>query len=447
MKLYSLRRATLLAIIVPLVLVVALISISTVLLSGRAISVLRDDQMEQEAAFLMVLAKHEAAEGEAIGLIATVEPADLHAMLGTRTGFRIWSGKVLMTQSAPNPAPLAGPPPEGFSNRDLNGKRWRIYALRHPELPITIEVSEPYALRTTMVRHIVESLIVPLLLLIFATSLIAYLQVTRAMRPMRAISRDVDRRDSNDLQPLSGHSIPIEIAPFLAAFNRLIERLRLTIDREREFADNAAHELRTPLAALKTRAQIVARELEGDAARQESAIQLVAATDRATAVIDHLLLLNRLANSSATPDRVDFSELVADVARDLAPLALDRNQGIGADIAPGICVAGHRDALRILVRNLIDNAIRYTPAGGAIGVSLSREEPAQCMLRVTDDGPGIPADRLEAVFDRFVRLSHNEPGSGLGLSIARRVVEQHHGTIRLENRPRGIVVIVALPIA
>ncbi|MGL4543615.1 MAG: ATP-binding protein, partial [Polymorphobacter sp.] len=308
------------------------------------------------------------------------------------------------------------------------------------------EIGQSLRLRRVLVEQLAYSLALPLLFLILAVAVIIFYQVRAAMRPMQRLSQQLDQRAAGDFERLRGHRMPAEIAPLFEAFNRLIERMQTAIVREREFADNAAHELRTPLAVLKARAQIVVRDLAGDPARQEPARQLAAATDRATGVIDQLLFLGRLAASDAPRQAIDLSQLVADVARELAPAAIAKAQNFEVAIAPAITVAGQPEALMMVVRNLIDNAVRYTPRGGNIEVTLAGAGPDTAELAVCDNGPGIPETHHLSILDRFARLPSQESGSGLGLSIVQQIVERHAGHLALANRdPCGLAATVTLP--
>ncbi len=442
MKTYSLRRATLGALALPLISAIIVATVAALWFSDRAIGLLRDDQIRQEAAFLLLLARHEATEGEELGMISTVESADLRRVLGDGTSFRIWSGNTLVTYSQqPAGAPLPRAP-VGFSQHRQNGIDYRTYAVREPGTDIIIEVSEAMQTRKAMTGQVVASLAIPLGFVLIAVSAIAYAQISAAMQPMLRISSELDARRADDMRPLSGHRIPQEIAPLFSAFNRMLARLGATLTREREFADNAAHELRTPLAVLKTRAQIVARDA-ADGTAKTHVEQLIRAADRATGVIDQLLQLNR---SGGGNDRVDLSEITASVCRLHAPAALARHQDFGADIAPDIAVIGQLDALAMVVRNLVDNAIRHTPEGCRIDIRLDRCPAGTARLRICDTGSGIPAEKHAAAFDRFQRLGSDKPGSGLGLAIVGRIVEQHGGSIALSaNQPHGLCVTVSLP--
>lgn len=445
MKTYSLRKATLARLFIPLAIAILVTAVSAVWLSDRAIGLVRDDQMQQEAAFLLLLARHEATEGEAIGLIHTLESAELRDVLGARSSFRIWSGETVVTQSSPDMALPQRPPQPGFSSQWIDNKQWRTFVIQEPGTDIRIEVFEPKTMRTAMTIQVVASLALPLLFLLLAVAAIAYAQITAAMNPMRRISRDLDSRQPDDLRRLGGYRIPEEIAPLFDAFNRLMSRLGTVIAREREFTDNAAHELRTPLSVLKTRAQIVARELQDDPALRHHAVQLIEATNRAAAVVDQLLLLNRAAAKIDQPDRVDLSALTETVCRETGSAAIVKGQQFGVEIDPGLVVMGQADMLAMLISNLVQNAIRHSPSGSAIDVSLSEAPAGTARLRIRDTGPGIPIEHHEAAFDRFQRLGSEQPGSGLGLAIALRIVEQHGGSISLgANHPQGLCVEVTL---
>lgn len=448
MKTYSLRKATLARLVIPLAIAIFVTAVSAVWFSDRAIGLVRDDQMQQEAAFLLLLARHEAVEGESLGLIRTLESSELRDVLGARTSFRIWSGETIVTQSTPDMGSPSGPPAPGFSTQSSEGTQWRTFVLQEPDTDIRIEVREAKAMRTAMMLQVVASLAMPLLFLLLAVSGIAYAQINAAMRPIQRISRDIDARQPDDIRRLGGYRIPEEIAPLFEAFNRLMTRLGAAIAREREFSDNAAHELRTPLSVLKTRAQIVARELQDDATRNHHAVQLVEATDRATAVVNQLLVLNRAGARIDHPERVDFSALVEAMCRETAGAAIVKGQQFGADIEPHLGVMGQPDMLAMLVTNLVQNAIRHSPGGCAIDVSLAEVPEGTARLRVCDTGPGIPVEHRTSVFERFQRLGSDQPGSGLGLAIVQLIVEQHGGTISLAaNDPQGLCVEVTLALA
>ncbi|MDE2619984.1 MAG: hypothetical protein KGL54_07445 [Sphingomonadales bacterium] len=438
MKLYSLRRATFLSLLVPMLLSLVLVAGSGLLTGRSAISVLRDHEMEQEAVFLQMLAAHEAAEGERLGMIRSTESFGLRELQAEGAGFRIWAGNMVMTEAGRLPPAGQTPPPAGFADVGGSDGNWRRYAMHATDQPLVVEIAEPGAVRHALTWRMARSLIAPMLLLIAAVAVIATLRLTRALRPLSLLSAELDRRDSGDLRPLSGLTMPVEVAPLANAVNDLMARLGQAIAREREFADNAAHELRTPLAALKTRAQATRALLTGNPEAAQALDSLVAAVDRMTGVIEQLLLMARLDSSQEQSGPVDLWRLATDVAREAAPAAIAKHQDFAADIAPGLVVTGNADALSIVIRNLLDNAIRYTPARGSIQIrAMATEgENPEAVIIVEDDGPGL-GDKLDRAFERFTRFDSGQPGSGLGLSLVNEIVRRHGGTVTLANRAEG----------
>lgn len=439
MKLYSLRHATFLSLLVPMLLSLALVAGSGLLAARSAIGILRDHEMEQEARFLQTLVNHEVAEGERLGVIRSTESFGLRELQAGGSGFRIWAGEVVMTEAGRLPRAGASAPPAGFSDLHDGGQAWRRLVVRTADQPLVVEIAEPLAMRDTLTWRMVRSLIVPMLLLIVAVAAIATWRLTRALRPLTLLSAELDRRDSADLRPLAGLRIPIEVAPLVAAINDLMARLGRAITREREFVDNAAHELRTPLAALKTRAQATRAQLTGNAEATRSLDLLVAAVDRMTGVIEQLLLMARLDGTPEQFGPVDLSQLATDIAREAAAAAVARHQEFVAEIAPALSVRGSADALAIALRNLLDNAVRYTPAGGHVRIAAFQAEASgqpDVRIIVEDDGPGL-GEQPERAFARFARFDRGSSGSGLGLSLVQETIRRHDGTVTLENRSEG----------
>jgi two-component system sensor histidine kinase QseC len=435
MKPYSLRRATFLSLLVPMLLSLVLVAGSGLLSARSAIAVLRDHEMEQEAVFLQMLATHEAAEGEQLGLIRSPESYGLRELQAQGSGFRIWAGKVVMTEAGRLPKAGSLAPSAGFAEVSGPDGGWRRYVAHAVGQPLVVEIAEPMAVRDTLTWQMARSLIVPMLFLVIVVAAIATLRMTRALRPLGQLSAELDRRDSADLRPLAGLRIPAEVVPLVDAINDLMARLGYAIIREREFADNAAHELRTPLAALKTRAQATRVQLSGNAEAAQSLDLLVAAVDRMTGVIEQLLLMARLDGSADQFGPIDLTRLVTDVAREAASAAVAKHQDFAAEIADGLTVQGNGDALSIALRNLLDNAVRYTPPHGHVRISAAHH-PQGVVVVVDDDGPGLHVPPEQA-FARFTRFDTSSTGNGLGLSMADQITRQHNGDINLENRPEG----------
>lgn len=447
MKFYSLRRATFTALIAPMLVALVLVAVSGFMSAGRTINSLRDHDMAQEAAFLMTLSLHEGAEGEKIGMISSPEAFGLDQIEKQGTGFRIWAGNSVITSDGTLPPAGATAPPAGLSGIEAQDGTWRRFVMRHPTNSVTVEVAEPQSVRTKLLWRMVASLVLPMLLLVMAVSLIASLRVAAAMRPMDEISGEIGRRETGDLAPLTGRRIPREIAPLVAAINDLMARLGRELDREREFTDNAAHELRTPLAALKMRAQLAAKALAGQPEQRQMLSALDAAIDRMTGVVEQLLLLSRMQQGSAAFAAVDLSRVVEGIVRELAPAAVARHQQLEVELPAGLAVRGSADALAMLARNLIENAIRHSHEGGKVLVSLARTED-HAILTVEDNGPGMAEADLSQAFERFTRFSDDTPGSGLGLALVRRIAENHGAEVKIRNRDQGgLCCELSIPIA
>ncbi|MCY1290836.1 Swarming motility regulation sensor protein RssA [compost metagenome] len=293
----------------------------------------------------------------------------------------------------------------------------------------------------------------PLLLLLPLLGWLVWMAVGRGLRPLREIAAEVRARDATTLAPLAVRQMPDEIAPLSAALNQLLARLSHAIDTQRAFVADAAHALRTPLAALQLQAQLVERAGSG-AAREEAVMKLRQGLERLTHLVTQLLTLARQEPGAVTPPRepVELRALATGVVAELAQAALDRDIDLGvdgdADAAPAI-VHGDADALRILLTNLLDNALAYIPAGSRIDVQVARGRDGRSVeLVVSDNGPGIPAGERERVFDRFYRLPEAPTGgSGLGLAIVAEIAQSHGARVALEDARPGLRVRVAFPAA
>ncbi|MGI4938482.1 MAG: ATP-binding protein, partial [Janthinobacterium lividum] len=273
------------------------------------------------------------------------------------------------------------------------------------------------------------------------------LTVGRGLAPVRRLATDVQLRDAGSLAPVAVAGLPLEILPLTTALNDLLERLGQAIAVQRNFVADAAHELRTPLTALKLQIQLAERA-GSEAERRRAFAELERGFSRAMHLVQQLLTLARQepGASVAVVASVDLLQLARSVVADHAGMAAARgiDLGLGAEIAPQpVVVEGDAGALRILLGNLVDNAIAYTPPQGRIDVLVDTAGDAPFMA-VQDSGPGIPAQELARVFDRFHRVHGTAAnGSGLGLAIARQVAQAHGASIRLENTTPGLRATVA----
>lgn len=296
-----------------------------------------------------------------------------------------------------------------------------------------------------LAEHLIESLLSPLL---FGLPLLGgwiWFATRRGLAPLDGIAREVGARAPDRLDPVVPVEAPREVRPLLDALNSLFGRVAGALDTERRFTADAAHELRTPLAAIVAQAQ-VAQRARDDAERIHALDQIATSARRAGRLVEQLLTLARLDPAAGLAlATVRLDELAAEVCADHGTLALDKHIALALDAPEETIVQGHADLLRILLRNLLDNALRYTPAGGKVDVGVTAQAGTVC-LSVSDSGPGIPAAERANVLRRFHRLAGQEiEGSGLGLSIVVRIAELHQAEVRLgegldRDGPKGLAV-------
>lgn len=446
---YSLRRRTLNAFLLPLIVAAVAVTLAACLFAYRDVSAQRDEHMRQTAGLLLLLGRHEAAERDGLGDVEGNSPMLPDRIEGSEAEFRIWSDIGVVTQSSGMPS-LPRRTPPGFHTMKIDGIAWRILATSRGGAPssdsaITVELAEPVLLREWQAVRLVLSLAIPLALLVIAVAVISSQQVGKAMQPLQDLSAQLDRRDAADLSLVGYSALPWELAPLVKALNGLFLRLRDAFEREREFSDNAAHELRTPVAALKTRAQLLERKLAANPEAASDVSQFIQAVDRTAYVIDRLLEFARMTGPSAALSEFDLSSAIEDEARMLAPMALAKPLSLEVDITPGFRLRGAEDALRLAFRNLFLNAIKFTPPEGRIALRLAHAKEGWT-LSLTDNGPGIEPGDEERMFERFWRGNTAHPGSGLGLALVRRVAEMHGGRAFARRvEPEGLTVGFTLP--
>ena len=310
--------------------------------------------------------------------------------------------------------------------------------------------SEAHHARAEIVEALGEALAWPLLAAFPALALAIWLGVGSGLRPLGELRRQLARRGAGDLAPLEAAQAPVEIEPLVAELNRLFARIEEALQRERRLTADAAHELRTPLAVLSTQAQ-VARRASDAAARNEALDAIVAGAERGARLAEQMLTLARLESRSGADAarRLDLRELVRGVIAEAAPHAVEKGLDVALEEGGAVELEGHPALLAILARNLVDNAVRYTPPGGRVRAAV-RAEAGLARLEVSDDGPGVPPAELTRLGERFHRLADpGESGSGLGLSIVQRIAELHGGKVRYSAGPggRGLAAAVELPLA
>jgi two-component system sensor histidine kinase QseC len=355
----------------------------------------------------------------------------------------------LLLRSPMAPAEPLGQAGAGFCESDIDGTRWRVYRVADPTHGLVLYAAEDHAVRERLAAHMVDHLLLPSLLAVPPLLLLFWLAVGRGLKPLQRLVLDIKGRDPRDLQPLGQTLRPPELTPLVDALNALLNRLDRALESERSFTGSAAHELRTPLSALRVQAQVAMRATHG-AQRQRALEQVIAAVDQAAHLVEQLLTLARLEgqNGINTSERVSLLDAARRCAAELETTARSRSILLEVSGADEIVAHGNQDAIHILLRNLIDNAIRYTPNDGKVMITVGHWGLYNRVI-IDDTGPGIDDAQVADMFKRFRRGADvTRPGSGLGLAIARQICELHGGGMHLENRQGGgLRCEVVLPVA
>jgi two-component system, OmpR family, sensor kinase len=298
-------------------------------------------------------------------------------------------------------------------------------------------VAQRTAIRDEIARDMAVRTLVPIAALVPCLMLITALVIAGSLRPVVRLARDLDARRADDMRELPAAGTPSELHPFIASINGLLQRIKLMLDQQRRFIADAAHELRTPMTALSLQAE----NLELVPLSAEGCERLAALRDgmrRTKHLMEQLLALAR--QDAGPPDMAEpvaLDRLAKEVVADMLPESSRRSIDLGFALVEPVVAMGLPVMIGTVMRNLIDNAVRFTPSGGHIDIGIYREGD-EAVLQIEDTGPGIPAEDLDRIFEPFFRGSRPaEDGTGLGLSIVKRIVERLHGSVVLENRSDG----------
>ncbi|WP_310387217.1 ATP-binding protein [Roseateles sp.] len=424
MKLNSLRARLLLSLLVLLAAAALVLGVSSYRSVLAETETLFDYQLRQMA--LALRDQGEIAPSQARSF--SDEQLDFVVQIWTADGRSIYASR----QHANLPARAL----LGLAEIDVAGQHWRTYSVATPGR--VIQVAQPVQIRQKLAAAAALRSVRPLLWLAPLLALLGWWLSALTVAPLRAVAAEVSQRDAQALAALPTAGLPDEVAPLVKALNALLQRLGSSLDQQRAFVADAAHELRSPLTALKLQAQLLQRA-PSDADRATAMAALTAGIDRAARLVEQLLALARAepGGPALALQALDLSELVRGVMADCLPLALERGTELSLQAEATVQVQAEPAALAMLVRNLLDNALRHGKAGGQVELSVSTidERPT---LTVDDDGLGIPIQDHERVFDRFYRRNPgSETGSGLGLAIARNLAVQHGANISLSDSPRG----------
>jgi len=387
------------------------------------------------------LAAFDAALLEAVG--------DGNAASDTSPVLQVWQGDRLIYRSTAAVPVILNIMPNRIETVSAGGREWRARTLVSTTSDTRVMLAEPSIWRLTVTilnrGYYLLPLVISLPFLVFP----AWLSVRLALRPWRRVSQETAERGPADLTPLSYMPPHKELQPLVQSINSLLQRVRDSTSRERSLIADAAHELRTPLAAMRVNVEAL-KEQSTDERQRELMGNLLRSNDRAARLVGQLLQLMRsdAVSDSALPVMLSLDGLVQDRLAMIESLASARGVELELECEDSVPVLGERESLVSMIDNLVNNAIKYSPTGGTVVVNVSRDG-SQALLTVADQGPGIPHTLRERVFDRFFRNpDQSQSGSGLGLAIVKSVVDRHGGEVRLgETASGGLLATVRLPLA
>ena len=353
--------------------------------------------------------------------------------------FQIWRNNDLLLKSGSLPSHYIGSQNTAFITKLVDGIKWRIFTTMIPHRAIKVVVAENYDLQEQLEGRITQSSVLMMIISYPILALFIWLIVGKGLKSIGQVTREIRQRDSYFLEPIPVHLAPIEVQPFIEELNTLLDTLESTLLREKRFASDAAHELRTPLAALRTQTAL-AKQAKSPNDQKEAFEKIIKSIDRSSHIIEQLLALSR-AGPEVTLEgksKVNLVRLATDLIAELYPSALEKNTEVALiyDQEP-IYILAHSAAIGMLMRNLVDNAIKYTPRDSSVEVMISQNAESTC-LKVIDNGNGIPEALRERVFERFFRgIEETMSGCGLGLGIVNQVVTLHNAHIELNTPPSG----------
>jgi len=339
--------------------------------------------------------------------------------------FQVFVHGQLITRSANAGEQALAPQTEGFATvRREDGEPWRVVAAHQAEHEVTVLVGEKLESRQAILWAVMRSLLGPLLLALPLFAAALWWSVRKGLAPIRDLREALESRPPSAVEPVPLLGMPRELQPLVQTLNGLLERIDRMVQIERRFTADAAHELRTPIAAIRMQAQVALGAGDDVAGRNHALQTTLAGCDRASHLVDQLLTLARLEAASAAPALpVDLGALARRVAAELVYVALGRQQEITVLVDADCPVAANEALLGVLVRNLVDNALRYSPDGARVDVTVHRHANG-AVLQVQDSGPGMAEDAIAHLGERFFRvLGNDQTGSGLGWSIVRRLLD------------------------
>lgn len=375
--------------------------------------------------------------------VAVLDEGDIVTQTWTRGGIRLFSSDPTVT--------LPFTDVEGLSRPQVDQHGWIVYALVQNDR--VVQAAQRKMARREAAQESAAKILLPMLLLILAVSGLIVIALRRGLRPLDAAARDVAARSEHSLTPIETDAVPRELLPLAVSINDLMARLSAAMTAQRQFLADAAHELRTPATALRLQLQLL-KSAPDPAARALALAELEAGVNRSQRLIEQLLLVSR-SGPDGEPMKwtsVELGALARDVVGTMIVKADAREIDLGAETGPEVRVSGDASQLTVLLNNLVENAVRYTPTGGQVDVTVGLSD-GRPVVRVIDNGPGISPEDRERVFDRFFRgapysaTEGDARGSGLGLAIVKAIAVRHHATVDLlvPAAGRGLEVCVTFP--
>ncbi len=431
----SIRRRMLVILLSAFFIVWMLATGYTILNARHRIAEGVDNQLIQAANYLWLRVKRANDNDEEIATAMR----DMSRAFGRLESlqFQIWQGDEMLISSPGAPRHRMSTRP-GFSDGLYRDAHWRLYYRVDADEGIDVIVAIEDDFSGDVAKMIALSTTWPILLALPFVGIAIFFGVNRGLAPLRQLEAQITERSPTQMAPIDAASVPTEVRGIVTSLNALLARLHDAIEAERRFTANASHELRTPLAAIAVQSDVALKAKDPEE-RDRAINQIKESVDRATRMVAQLLTLARL-----DPDRAadilkptDLSRLVEEEMVEISSAALAKKIDISLEAPDHVMIMGDADALSIMVRNLLDNAIRYTPEGGSVNVAI-HSQADQVVLTVTDTGPGIPEDQYEKVFDRFYRIvGSTSSGAGLGLSIVKRIAALHEARLSLSRNPDG----------
>ena len=360
--------------------------------------------------------------------------------------FQVWTnGSKLLLQSASAPKLPLTSSSDGFNDKYLDDQQWRVFTTYNKKAGTRTVLGERYDTRNELGQRIAQDDLYIMLLTFPLSGLLIWIIIGRGLDSLERVAEEVANRAPNHLEPVNIQKVPDEIKPVVDELNKLFYRLKDAFEREKRFAADAAHELRTPLAALKAQAQ-VALNTDNIDEKNIALHKLIASVNRSTHIVQQLLTMSKLVPEASTLedlDSVNFGKVAREVIAMLVPEAIEKNIDLEFEEAHNVPeIEGNSTAISILIRNLVDNAIRYSVDNIFVKVNVYQKDE-DVVLEVRDNGPGVPDELKSRLFERFFRvLGNKSPGSGLGLAIVSQICTLHNGRVELDTPKEGTGLIV-----